>query len=102
MIQKHKEKEKEESSLDKLRNKFEQIKNKEVETTPVIQEEYVDTSDREVMLKIKNSFAVASACGCGGGSGDDDFIDIKRLVPYDSPLQDGDVVTEYEESDEIW
>lgn len=97
MIQNRKEKEKkEEASLDRLKDKLEAIKaiGKDNSTEITITEEEVDTSDREVMLKI-----LAESCGCGGS---EEYVDIKRIVPWDSPLHDGDIVTEYDEADEIW
>lgn len=37
-----------------------------------------------------------SCCGCGC-----DWLDVKRTVPFDSKLKDGDIIKEIE-TDDIW
>lgn len=68
--------------LDKIREDFDKLKSKVV--TP---------STRTVRLTLKSN------CGCG-----DWDVDIAREVPYDSPLKDGDSISEEEQmkGDRIW
>lgn len=66
------------NKLDALKKEFEQEKQRSLPTT------------RIVNLKLKLS------CGCGSGYGD-----IQREVPYDSELQDGDIVENLGENDTI-
>lgn len=84
-MQKQQYKEKEQSSEESsVKEKFEQEKANKIETA-------VHPRYRKVRLTHYQE------CGCGG-----DDIEIDREVPWDSPLQDGDRVTDLEESDELW
>ncbi len=53
------------------------------------------TTDANPQTRIVR-LVVGEECGCGGVD-----IDIDREVPYDSPLQNGDRVAEFEDADNI-
>lgn len=57
--------------IDELKKEFEQEKNSKTITTRTVKLQY------------------NSCCGCGCS-----FIDVEREVPYDSELQDGDIIKE--------
>lgn len=71
-----KKKANQEENLDKLRDQY--------------RKEDITVSHRIVTLKYK------SCCGCGCS-----YSDIKRTVPSDSELQDGDITEDYEPDDEM-
>lgn len=68
--------------LESLKEKFNQEKSHVIET------------DHPRYRKVRLTHY--QSCGCGL-----EDIEIDREVPYDSPYQDGDRVTELEEADEI-
>lgn len=83
---------------------MQQVNRKSSETTNVVSE---DLKNRLGDLKEKNSeipittyrfvnLVTSSCCGCGCHN-----IDIRRKVSRDSPLEDGDYVSELLETDEI-
>lgn len=88
MLQKHKEQgsNQEESALDKLKSKFTQEKSQVIDTE-------VSKEDRQVRLIV----SMDQFCGCGGK----DDVEVMRTVPWDSPLNDGDSVEGFDDSDEI-
>lgn len=76
----------EESSLDSLKEKFAQEKDQVIDTAP-------SQEDRQVKLIV----TMDQFCGCGGK----EDVNVTRTVPWDSPLQDGDSVEGFDDSDEI-
>jgi len=74
-IHKTKSQNQETSSLDGIRSQLNKMKS--------------ENSVRVVTLKYK------SCCGCGC-----DYSDIRRTVPMDSPLQNGDVTENWEDGDD--
>ena len=58
-------------------------------------EQILNTSTEIPQTRIVR-LVVGEECGCGGVD-----IDIDREVPYDSPLQDGDRVVEFDDADII-
>lgn len=78
-LQKKRE-EKKGTSLEDLRSNFEKEKAKTVNKP----------KDRKVTLIYK------SCCGCGCSD-----VRLERVVPYDSPLKNGDRVKTYENSDKV-
>jgi hypothetical protein len=65
------------NSLDKLKGDFEEVKKQ--------------PTHRIVRLVYKN------CCGCGCLD-----VDVKRIVPYDSELKNGDRITKLEKGDTEW
>lgn len=92
MLQKHKNasSEQDQSNLESLKEKFAQEKAQTIDTEIVLE-------DRQVRLIVTQM--EEQSCGCGGV--EEHKIEVLRTVPGDSPLQDGDTVSEYDESDEI-
>lgn len=71
----------------KQKKEPQETKQELIEELEAIQEQPVT---RMVRLKYK------SCCGCGC-----DYVDLEREVPFDSELEDGDIVDEVEDND-IW
>lgn len=86
-----------EDSLSQLResyNSVQESKEKEEVVEQAVEEwVYQEEPTRKVKLRV----AQISTCGCGGAT----YIDVERPVPIDSPLQDGDEVSEFDDLDEI-
>lgn len=71
----------------KQKKEPQETKQELIEELEAIQEQPVT---RMVRLKYK------SCCGCGC-----DYVDLEREVPFDSDLEDGDIVYEVKD-DDIW
>ena len=69
------------SSSSSTSNAYIKQKFEEIQTTPVT---------REVTLKYK------ACCGCGCSD-----VDVQRTVPYDSPLQNGDRISDLGPNDKM-
>lgn len=88
MLQKRSEEQsgQESSGLDSIKDKLSKIQEKVIDTE-------ISKEDRIVNITV----TMDQICGCGGK----DDVYVKRTVPYDSELQDGDKVEGFDETDEI-
>ena len=88
MLQERKDQgsEQKEDSLESLKDKFAQEREKVIDTE-------VSKEDRLVKLVV----SMDQICGCGGK----DDVNVIRTVPWDSELKDGDKVDGFDDSDEV-
>jgi len=80
------ESDQEQSGLESLKEKFSKEKAKVIDTE-------ISQEDRQVRLTV----TMDQFCGCGGK----EDVEVTRTVPWDSPLNDGDKVEGFHDSDEI-
>ncbi len=82
-----------EQALENLRQEFKKEQETIIESKPS-EQTLSQPKTRIVKLKVTD----VQECGCGGGS---DPIEVWREVDYDSPLHEGDEVSEFEDDDII-
>jgi len=88
MLQKRSEEQsgQENSGLESVKDKLSKIQEKVIDTK-------ISQEDRVVSIIV----SMDQMCGCGGK----EDVYVKRTVPFDSELQDGDKVEGFDDTDEI-
>ena len=77
-----------------MRQQFEEVKQAGNVSTSNFKEKFEAIASTPATRQVK--LWAKSCCGCGCSD-----VEIMRTVPYDSPLQNGDHVKSFEDSDEV-